>query len=718
MNNYIQTNEITNRFNISRSNLYYWVKNKKISEPIRNSTNHYLWEEKHLLEINDVLKKKERYKRNKNNIEYFELNNRRYLGNKYKLIPFIKKIITENCIDCNIFFDVFSGTGVVAESFKEINLVTNDLLYSNYLSHLVFFGDEVYRFEFLSNLIDEWNNIDKIDETNYMSENFGDKYFSYRTATKIGFIREKIQQLSIENKINKREEAILITSLIYGMDKIANTCGHYDAYRKNTIFNDSLIMKFPNIKKNNGKNLTFNQDSNILVKKIKSDIAYIDPPYNSRQYSDAYHLIENIAKWEKPEVYGVAAKMNRSNIKSEYCTKNAPEAFRDLIVNIDSKYILVSYNNMSDKGNDRSNAKINDEELIEVLESKGEVIIFEKNYKAFTTGKSDIENHKERIFLCKNKDYFSYKKNTVIDIASPLNYTGGKYKLLDQIKPLFPRKIDNMIDLFSGGCNVGINVKCDKVQFVDKQKNLIRLFNSFLEKSNEHIFNKIEEIIDEFELSRSEKYGYKYYDCNSSRGLGDYNRDKYSILRDRYNSRNEDNFYYDIIFYVLIVYGFNNQIRYNKSGMFNLPVGKRDFNKRMQDKLAKFIDRIQSKEYAFTAKDFININISEIKKSTFIYADPPYLITNAAYNEQGGWDEYYENRLLDFLDRINDKGIKFALSNVIESKGRRNDLLNNWIIKRKSDYKVHYLSYDYSNSNYQTKNRNKDSTVEVLITNY
>lgn len=719
MNNYIQTKELTEMFNISRTNLYYWLNKNKISQPVQNSTYHYLWEQKHIEEIRDVLKRKsETGVSVRSKGDYFDLNNRRYLGNKYKLIAFIKSIVKEHCHDINTFFDTFSGSGVVADAFSEYTLFTNDILFSNYVSNYAFLSNDEYDQDLIIYLIDMWNNVDEIVEDNYMSVNFGNKYFSMSTARKIGFIREEIAIMSSSNKINKREEYLLITALLYAMDKIANTCGHYDAYRKNTKFNDKLILRYPNIKANLNTNQIFNMNSNQLVRDLSVDLAYIDPPYNSRQYSDAYHLLENVAKWNKPKVFGDAAKMDRKEIKSDYCTKKAPTAFRDLISNLDAKYYLVSYNNMGNKGNDRSNARISDLEMLEILNEVGEVLIFEKDYRAFSTGKSDIGNHKERLFLCKNTKYFPQKHKVKINVASPLNYTGGKYKLLDQMKPLFPQYIDHMIDLFSGGCNVGANVACTNVKFIDKQTNLIRLFNSFRDHSIDDIMIEIESIISTYGLSNTDLYGYDYYGCNSSQGIGKYNKDKFMHLRDDYNSRIKDNFHYDMIFYVLIVYGFNNQIRFNKMGQFNLPVGKRDFNMKMRSKLSKFVERLKHINYEFIAKDFIHIDTSEIPKGTFVYADPPYLITTATYNEQGGWNEFYEIKLLDFLDCLNKREIKFALSNVIESKGKRNDILMNWILRNKKTYKVHYLNFNYSNSNYQTKDRHKNSTIEVLVTNY
>ena len=150
-------------------------------------------------------------------------------------------------------------------------------------------------------------------------------------------------------------------------------------------------------------NRIFNMNGNELVRKIKADIVYIDPPYNSRQYSDSYHLLENLAEWKKPEVFGVARKMDRTNLKSQYCTIKATKAFKDLVDNLETKYILVSYNNMGEKGVGRSQAKISDKEIIEILESKGKINVFETNYNTFSTGKTKIEDHKERIFFCKVK---------------------------------------------------------------------------------------------------------------------------------------------------------------------------------------------------------------------------------------------------------------------------------------------------------------------------
>ena len=329
------------------------------------------------------------------------INNRRYLGNKYKLLPFIKRVVDTECRNIESVADIFAGTGAVSSAFVDDKIIiTNDLMYSNYICNYAWFSSQPYNSQVVIDYVVKYNQLENLED-NYMSENFGNTYFSIEDCLRIGFIREDIENNFKSGKINKRERAILITSLLYAMDKIANTCGHYDAYRKNVKFEKSLELFVPLAKvQNNENNLCFNMDANDLVKNIYADLVYIDPPYNSRQYCDAYHLLENVALWQKPEVHGVARKMDRKNMKSQYCTKNATLVFERLINDIKAKYILFSYNNMETKGNERSNAKIADSDIMRILNNKGKVKVFEEDYKAFTTGKSDIKENKERLFLC------------------------------------------------------------------------------------------------------------------------------------------------------------------------------------------------------------------------------------------------------------------------------------------------------------------------------
>lgn len=305
-------------------------------------------------------------------------------------------------------------------------------------------------------------------------------------------------------------------------------------------------------------------------------------------------------------------------------------------------------------------------------------------------------------------------------IQSPLNYMGGKFKLLPQILPLFPKNINTFVDLFCGGCNVGINIDCESVIYNDLDENLLYLYNTFKNLDKQSVFEWIFEIINTYGLSLVSNKGYDYYKCDSSKGLGGYNKESFLRLRADFNEKKKKgnyDYYYYVMLYVIIVYAFNNQIRFNSNGEFNLPVGKRDFNKKMQQKLSDFIDKIKEQNCKFTCLDFRKFDIDTLKNNDFVYVDPPYLITCATYNEQGGWSETDEKDLLHFLDSLNEKGLRFALSNVLRSKGKENTILIEWLDKNKDKYRTVSLNYSYSNSNYQTKDKTSNSE-EVLIINY
>ena len=707
--------EVVNELEISRSYLYKVIKDENIIID-KSTTGRYIWNNEVVHQLKLVLDIPTEEEENigklieKYGLRQSYINNRRYLGNKYSLSSFIRQTVEDNCSVVNTVVDIFSGTGAVADVFKDKMIITNDLLYSNYISNYAWFYPEEYSEKKIIEYIAKYNSIHS-SENNYMRENFADTFFSADDCSKIGIIREDIEVQYKEKDINFKEYTILITSLLYGIDRIANTVGHYDAYRKNAEFEKPLdIPVILPSKKLNENNNCYNLDANKLIENTQCDLLYLDPPYNSRQYCDAYHLLENVARWEKPKVYGVAKKMDRISLKSEYCTISATEAFKKLIEKANARYILLSYNNMSSKGNDRSNAKINDEDILKILEEKGNVKVFKQKYKSFTTGKSDINDNAERLFLCETFAGIQQKQ----DIISPLNYIGGKFELLTQLKPLFP-ETSCFLDLFSGGGNVGINSEATKIIFNDKNKNVIDLLEFFKNTETKSLLKKIDEIIKEYGLSNTSLFGYEYYGCNSSKGLSDYNKDKFLKLRNDFNNTEKNGSKDLALLYVLIVFSFNNQIRFNRKGEFNLPVGKRDFNSKMRSKLILFSEALKRNDISFLNKDFREIDLKLLPSDTFIYCDPPYLITTATYNENGSWTNKDEIDLLNFLNKVNKLDFKFALSNVLSAKNKINVLLKEWI--EINGYNCHSLLKSYSNSNYQRKNKNTISE-EVLITNY
>lgn len=291
-------------------------------------------------------------------------------------------------------------------------------------------------------------------------------------------------------------------------------------------------------------------------------------------------------------------------------------------------------------------------------------------------------------------------------LKSFLNYPGGKYRLLKQILPLFPASYSQFVDLFAGSAVVSVNTLLQApTHAYDNNECLIELLNFVKQTPTDEIITGVEKTINNFGLSNTAKNGYAAYKCDSAAGLAKVNKTAYTNLREAYNSD------HDVLkLYTLIVFGFNNQIRFNRSGGFNNPVGKRDFNSQMAQKLEAFSNRVKHMDIEFVATDFREI--SPNMYDAFYYVDPPYLVTTAVYNENGGWSEQDEQDLLKMLDSINVAGNKFALSNVLSSKGHDNNLLMEWA----KNYNVHYLDANYSNSNYQTSE--KGGSVEVLITNF
>lgn len=285
-------------------------------------------------------------------------------------------------------------------------------------------------------------------------------------------------------------------------------------------------------------------------------------------------------------------------------------------------------------------------------------------------------------------------------IKSPLNYVGGKYKILNQIIPKFPKKINTFVDLFGGGFNVGINVDADTVVYNDVIEPLCELMNYFSNKNAEEVVQKLEDNI-------------------SINGLDKENTDAFLKLRNKYNHsvyKNEDDKIID--FYTLILYSFNYQIRFNQNMKYNTPFGKNrsSYNSNTKKNLEKFVNKINKINVKVSKEKFVDFDFSNLGENDFVYCDPPYLITTGSYNDGNrgikDWTLDDEKKLLNILDDLNSKGIKFALSNVLVANDKKNEILTEWSKK----YTVYIIENTFNNSNYRRKN--KDDTIEVLITNY
>ena len=255
-------------------------------------------------------------------------------------------------------------------------------------------------------------------------------------------------------------------------------------------------------------------------------------------------------------------------------------------------------------------------------------------------------------------------------IKSPMNYTGGKYKLLHQIEPLFPEDINLFVDLFTGGGNIAVNVKANKIVANDCEENIIGIYQTFQKYDNvDELIGQIEEIIKTYGLTIDNMEAYNKF-------RNDYN----SLKTSQGNYPPLSSYNINILLYVLICYSFNHQYRFNSKGEFNMPFGKErsQWNENMKNNLINFHQRIKEKDIVFLNKDFRQLKVDKLGIDDFVYCDPPYLITCATYNEKDGWNQECEEDLLKLLDELDTKKIKFALSNVLYSKGKTNDLLIEW----------------------------------------
>lgn len=278
-------------------------------------------------------------------------------------------------------------------------------------------------------------------------------------------------------------------------------------------------------------------------------------------------------------------------------------------------------------------------------------------------------------------------------IKSPLNYVGGKFKLLPQIFPLLPDNIGTFVDLFAGGGDVFINVCAERIIANDINHHIIDLFRAFKKYDVPELIDYIEHTIDLWGLSPTNEAAYKQF-------------------REYYNENKNP-----VDLYVLVCHSFNYQFRFNSAHEYNNPFGRNRswFNPSLKNNLILFAQRLSDIE--FRADNFKKFDFSMLGADDMVYADPPYLITTGSYNDgkRGfeGWSEKEEIALYDKLDELNNRNIRFALSNVIEHKGRVNNMLDEW----RMAYNTHFLSKNYNNSSYHSKNTDKN-TIEVLITNY
>ncbi len=434
-------------------------------------------------------------------------------------------------------------------------------------------------------------------------------------------------------------------------------------------------------------NEVYIEDVNDLIPKIKGDILYLDPPYTPTQYISQYHVLETIAKNDNPETHGVGAHRDNGNQISTWCKKGlVHEEFEKLIANAQFKHIIFSY----------SDAGIMSKEYIEkVLKRYAKDGTYEFKEISFVKYKSTRavareikENtvnkaHYEWLFYIEKKDDPKY--------ISPLNYIGGKFEVLDLIKNNLPKKIDTFYDLFGGGGTVSLNINSKKVVYNDINWVVRDLLEKITHDDFLQTYNYIEKTIKKYNLEKKNKESYNNF------------RNKYNSVEK--GSRNP------LDLYLLICYGFEHQIRFNNKMEFNNPCGNSGYNQEMLEKLVSYSNRSKRMNIVFKSMDYKKM-LPDIEKNDFVYCDPPYLISCGAYNDGkrgfNGWDEKQEQELLDFLDLLNSKGIKFMLSNMRDRNQKSNTPLSKWI--KSNNYRVIVNS--------SITKRNRQDRQEIIVVNY
>ena len=287
-------------------------------------------------------------------------------------------------------------------------------------------------------------------------------------------------------------------------------------------------------------------------------------------------------------------------------------------------------------------------------------------------------------------------------IRNCFNYVGSKDRIFSVIDKNLDKDKKFLVDLFCGSAVVGINEikNYDKVILNDACWQVVETLRYFRDSKFEELENSIDNVIQKFELSKT-------------------NKDGYNKLRDFYNNvSNTPDTFNPVLFYCLLTHSFNYNIHINSSGGFSVPFGanRSSFNSSLRKKLENFQRALHenSEKVEILKSDFSTLPSINIKETVF-YCDPPYLSSDSAYGRiyyLGRWDATKEKNLYKTLDFINTEGGSFLLSNVIENNGNVNEILKQWSKK----YNVIDVSSSFENCNYQRKNLGK--TKEVLIRNY
>lgn len=587
----------------------------------------------------------------------------RYLGSKIKLLPAIEAVIQKYNIQGETFADLFAGTGCVGDHFKgTYRVIANDFLYYSYVFNRakLSFGN-IPTFEKFKEIYGcspfDWLNDREYtpDNTFFIYHNYtphGERmFFTIENGIKIDGIRQDIENFKNNDLVSDDEYYFLLASLLESVTRYSNTSGTYEAYFKFWDVRAEKAFKLEPLEMNSVnvifKNTIYCEDTNQLIRNVDGDIAYIDTPYTVTQYVSAYHLLETLARYDCPKITGMGGKRGRSNKNSLYARRYEAKAqFEDLFRQIRFKHVIISYSNQG---------LVPVDELVDLaklfaVDNQVHVEYYDyREYQNHRSSKKRNGKNLNELIIYFEKD-LSYNK-------SPLNYSGSKDTMLPVIVKELPCQIDTFVDVMGGAFNVGANIVATRaVQYNEINTQIFDIINWLLSENKENVIADVEECIEEFALDK---------------GL----REQYDLLKQEYNEDQDP-----IKLFVLHMYSFQNMIRFNGNQKFNTPIGVAGYSADMRMRISRF--KVKSPRVIMTNNDYVNMDFSQYPKDTLFYFDPPYYITNAAYNDgkRGGkgWGIKEEMELLHIISQIHEMGYKFILSNVIYHNGKTHDVLIKW----------------------------------------
>jgi adenine-specific DNA-methyltransferase len=612
----------------------------------------------------------------------------RFIGNKELITSDIRKLLEEQGLANKglTLFDAFCGTGAVSDALKDsYNIVANDMLTwcSIYTRGRIYGNNCSFKnlgfdpFEYFNS---NKNIIKGFFYKNYSPGASNRMYFSAENAGRIDFFRTTIEVWIESNLISKNEYSYLLASLIESISAVSNTAGVYGAFLKHWDSRAIKPIEFKKINSNavNPNNVNFvNSKIEDIIAEIDCDILYLDPPYTQNQYGTQYHLLETLILDDNPTISDITGSRSTTAMRSDWSKDYKTHILFDkILAQTKAKYIVFSYSK------DGFMSKSFIEASLKRYGKADTYFCKQISYKKYTNFKSREQNdHFEYLFFVERKN------DNEIVYESPLNYIGSKAKMASFIKQNMPSEIETFVDAFGGGFNVGININANKIVYNDINHFVSNLVASFCDADTYQYILFLKRVIKKF-------------------GLEAENAETYLKARDYYNSlpveKRDPKF-----LYAIILYGFNQQIRFNGSHDFNNPVGMRWFNDKVLEKMISFSRVIKEKNIVFESKDYADL-FSEVRK-TFFYFDPPYMLTNGSYNDgkRGfhGWNIQTEKAFFDFVDKLNESGKKFMISYILEHKERFNYELEAWIKENQ---------YQISEVNPLLGNNRK----EILITNY